>query len=346
MTKSYSLAELAQYLGAELIGNGNVRIERVAPLEKARAGDIVAIAQKKYTKSLASLSASAVVVSPQLETAVALPRLISDNPYAAFARLLALFHPQRQACAGIHPAAVIDSSAHVDSSSEVGPHVVIGARAKIGPACIIAASAVIGDDVVIGAQCTLNAGVIIYSGCRVGERVIIHSGAVIGSDGFGLAPEGGRWIKIPQIGAVAIGNDVEIGANTTIDRGTLEDTVIEEGVKLDNQIQIAHNVHIGAHTAIAACVGIAGSTKIGRHCTIGGAAGIIGHLEICDHVCVSAFTLISKSIQEPGTYTSTPPFMKHRDWLKNSVLARNLNALEKRLHALEQQSLPNADDDR
>lgn len=338
MTKTYSLSELAERLGAELVGDGSVKIKRVATLESAGAGDIVALAQQRYTESLGSLQASAAIVGPQLRDVLTLPRLISANPYATFAHVLALFHPHRKPTSGIHLTAVIGASTEVDPACEIGAYVFIGARARIGASCIISAGVSIGDDVVIGAESIIHAGVVIYPGCRIGARAIIHAGAVIGADGFGLAAEDGRWTKIPQVAAVTIGDDVEIGANTTIDCGTLEDTVIEDGVKLDSQIQVAHNVRVGAHTAIAACVGIAGSTKIGRHCVIGGAAGIIGHLEIADHVKISAFTLISKSIREPGTYTSTPPFMKHRDWLKNSVLARNLERLEKRLRALEQRN--------
>lgn len=336
MKVSYSLAELARRLGAELVGDGSIVIQRIAALDNARAGDLVAIAQKKYTQSLERLHASAVIVGPELRDRVALPRLISANPYAAFARALALFHPQPKPVAGTHATAVIEPTAQVHPSCEIGAHVVVGARACIGANCMVAPGVCIGNDVSIGEESLIHANATIYHGCRIGARAIIHSGAVIGADGFGLAAEQGRWTKIPQIGAVFIGDDVEIGANTTIDRGTLDDTIIEDGVKLDNQIQIAHNVRVGAHTAIAACVGIAGSTKIGRHCTIGGAAGIIGHLEIADKVCISAFTLVAKSIDEPGTYTGTPPFMKHRDWLKNSALVRNLAALEKRLRALEQ----------
>lgn len=338
MTKSYSLTELAQRLDAELDGDGSVVIRRVTTLEHATTGDLVAIVQQKYTKSLDRLHASAVIVGPELRNRIALPRLISTNPYAAFARALTLFHPPRKPVPGVHATAVIDSTAQVDPSCEIGAHVVVGARARIGANCIVAPGCFIGDDVSIGNDSLIYATVTIYAGCQIGARAIIHSGAVIGADGFGLAAEDGRWTKIPQVGAVAIGDDVEVGANTTIDRGTINDTIIEDGVKLDNQIQIAHNVRIGAHTAIAACVGIAGSTKIGRNCTIGGAAGIIGHLEIADKVCISAFTLVAKSIDEPGTYTGTPPFMKHRDWLKNSALARNLAAMEKRLRALEQGS--------
>ena len=336
MTKSYSLTELAQRLGAELVGDGSIVVRRVTTPENATAGDLVAIARQKYTTSLDRLGASAVIVGPELRDRIALPRLISANPYAAFARALALFHPRRKPVPGVHATAVLDSTAQVDPSCEIGAHVVVGARAHIGANCIVAPGCFIGDDVHIGDDTLINATVTIYTGCQIGARAIIHSGAVIGADGFGLAAEEGRWTKIPQVGAVTIGDDVEVGANTTIDRGTIDDTVIEDGVKLDNQIQIAHNVRIGAHTAIAACVGIAGSTKIGRHCTIGGAAGIIGHLEIADNVCISAFTLVAKSIDEPGTYTGTPPLMKHRDWLKNSALARNLAAMEKRLRALEQ----------
>lgn len=335
MTLTYTLADLAARLDTGIRGDPTIAIRGVAPLERAGAGELAAAMDRKYLRLLEHAHPAALIVSPELADLIALPCLISENPYATFARAIALFHPARTVQPGIDPSARVDSTANVDAEAEIGPHVSVGARAVIGKACVIHAGVHIGDEVTIDEDAVLHAGVIIYDGCTLGRRVIVHSGAVIGADGFGLAPEDGRWVKIPQVGRVVIGDDVEIGANTTIDRGTLDDTVIEEGVKLDNQIQIAHNVRIGAHTAIAACVGIAGSTKIGRHCTIGGAAGIIGHLEITDHVRISAFSLVAKSISEPGTYTSAPALLKHADWLRNSAVARNLTELDRRVRTLE-----------
>lgn len=335
MTLTYTLAELAARLGAQVRGDGETRIHGIAPLERAESGELAALIDRKYLRLLHASNPSALITAPELATQVQQPCLISDNPYATFARALALFYPSPAARPGIDTSARIDATASVSSEAQIGAHVSIGARAVIGTGSIVHAGVHIADDVTIGEHSVLHAGVIIYAGCVIGQRVIVHSGAVIGADGFGLAPEGGRWVKIPQVGKVVVGDDVEIGANTTIDRGTLDDTVIEEGAKLDNQIQIAHNVRIGAHTAIAACVGIAGSTRIGRHCTIGGAAGIIGHLDITDNVRISAFSLVAKSISEPGTYTSTPVLLKHADWLRNSAVARNLIELERRVRALE-----------
>mgnify|MGYP000103042743 CR=1 FL=1 len=342
MTATFTLADLADRLGAQVRGDGSVRIRGVAPLERAQAGEIAALVDRKYLRLLDRSSPSALIIAPDLAELIKQPCLVSNNAYATFARALALFHPPPAVKPGIDATARIDPTAKVSARAQIGAHVSVGARVIIDEGCVVHAGVHIADDVAIGADSVLYAGVIVYAGCVIGKRVIVHGGAVIGADGFGLAPEHGRWIKIPQVGRVVIGDDVEIGANTTIDRGTLDDTVIEEGVKLDNQIQIAHNVRIGAHTAIAACVGIAGSTRIGRHCTIGGAAGIIGHLDIADQVRISAFSLVAKSISEPGTYTSTPALLKHADWLRNSAVARNLTELERRVRALEN-ALPDDD---
>jgi UDP-3-O-[3-hydroxymyristoyl] glucosamine N-acyltransferase len=263
------------------------------------------------------------------------PRIVADNPYAYFARVSGLFNPPPAAEPGVHASAVVHPGATLAPGVSVGANAVIERGVLIGANSVIGAGCVIGPDAHIGADCLLYANVTVYHACEIGERVILHSGCVIGADGFGLAPDQGKWLKIPQIGRVVIENDVEIGANTTIDRGALDDTVIETGVKLDNQIQVAHNVHIGAHTAIAACTGIAGSARIGAHCTIGGAAMIFGHIEIADHVNISTNTLITKSLPKPGTYTSALPFSEHSEWLKNAVQMRHLDSLAKRLRALE-----------
>ncbi|HEX6005357.1 MAG TPA: UDP-3-O-(3-hydroxymyristoyl)glucosamine N-acyltransferase, partial [Burkholderiales bacterium] len=259
-----------------------------------------------------------------------------EDPYAYFAHVSGLFNPPRAAVPGIHPSAVVDASAVIADDAEIGPQAVLGRGVQIGPRSIIGAGCIIGDGARIGESVRLHAQVTIYEQCMIGDRVIIHSGAVIGADGFGIASEAGRWIKIPQIGRVVIGDDVEIGANTTVDRGALDDTVIEEGVKLDNQIQVGHNVRIGAHTAIAACAGIAGSARIGRHCRIGGAAGIAGHITIVDGVEISAHTVITKSIDKAGVYSGVYPFEPNREWRRTAVELRRLRDLAERLRALEQ----------
>lgn len=255
--------------------------------------------------------------------------------HAAFARAVALFHPEPPSCPGIHPAAVVDAGALVAADAEVAAQAVIGAGSRIGAGTRIGPGCVIGNGVEIGAGCRLYGNVTVYPGCRIGDRVTLHAGCVIGSDGFGLAWEGDAWVKVPQVGRVVIGNDVEIGANTTIDRGALTDTVVEDGVKIDNLVQIAHNCHIGAHTAIAGCAGLAGSTRIGRRCLIGGAAMILGHIDICDGVTVSGASFIGKSIKTPGVYTSTQPHMPHDEWLRNAAQLRHLADLRERIRALE-----------
>ena len=253
------------------------------------------------------------------------------------AKVSALLNPAVPVAAGVHKTAVVDQTARVEKTASIGPGAVIGKRVRIGKRAQIGAGCFVGDGSTIGENSELHANVSVYHACRIGARCIVHAGAVIGADGFGMAREDGVWKKIPQIGGVVIGDDVEIGANTTIDRGTLGDTVIEEGVKLDNQIQIAHNVKIGAHTAIAACVGIAGSATIGRNCALGGAAMIYGHITIADNVSVSAGTLVMKSLDQPGTYTGVYPFSTHQRWLKNAAQLRQLDELARRVRELERQ---------
>jgi len=276
-----------------------------------------------------------VIVAPEFADAIACARIICNDPYAYFARVSSLLNPPQPVSPGIHASAVIHPSEGVAGGVAIGPFVSIGANAEVGEGSLLEAGCVLGDNVRVGRGSRLYARVIVYHDCVVGDRVILHSGVIIGADGFGLAWEGGRWNKIPQIGCVLIGNDVEVGANTTIDRGALDDTVIEEGVKLDNQIQIGHNCRIGAHTAIAGCVGIAGSTRIGRYCRIGGGAMIGGHLEIVDKAEISGATVVIKSILKPGNYTSLFPISLHKDWLRNASHIRHLDALAGRLRALE-----------
>jgi UDP-3-O-[3-hydroxymyristoyl] glucosamine N-acyltransferase len=326
-----TLREIVARLGGEAHGEVVVPLTGVATLESAGPGEIAFLANPKYRSKLASTRAGAVILSPGDRDAAAMPRIVSDNPYAYYARTVALFHPPPPVHPGIHPFAQIDGSANVDAYAEIGPFVVIGPGCTVAKGASIGAHGVLGAGVSIGEGTRLNPGVTIYDGCSIGARCVLHAGVVIGADGFGMAPDAGRWVKIPQIGRVRIGDDVEIGANTTIDRGALDDTVIEEGVKLDNQIQIAHNCVIGAHTVIAGCTGISGSVTVGKHCMIGGGVGLVGHISICDHVTVSGFSFITKSITEPGTYTSGLPFMPHAEWLRNAAHLRRLDEMAREL---------------
>lgn len=307
MPGPFTLGQIASRLGGRVAGDSETLIRQVGSLEHAAPGEITFFNSQKLATKLGETRAAAVILAPDNENLTSLPRIVCDNPYAYFARVSQLFNPLLMQASGVHPSAVVSSTAK------------LGKGVSIGPGCVI------GDGVTIGDDSCLYPRVVVYPKCSLGKRVVVHAGAVIGADGFGIAPEAGRWVKIPQIGGVRIGDDVEIGANTTIDRGTLEDTVIEEGVKLDNQIQVGHNVRIGAHSAVAGCAGIAGSADIGRHCTIGGAAMIHGHIRIVDHVHVSAGTLISRSILKPGTYTGIYPFEEHDSWKRNAAMLRRLS---------------------
>ena len=337
MDISYRLSDIAAQLGGRVLGDAEARISQIATLEKAQSNHISFLTNSKYRTQLAGTQAGAVILGEADADATDLPRIISDNPYAYFARVSALLNPLPEVRPGVHPSAAVGAGAQINATASIAAMVVIGEGATIGAFSVIGEGCCIGANAVIGSHARLYPHVVIYHDCVIGDNLIAHSGAVIGSDGFGIAMDEGRWIKIPQIGRVVIGNDVEIGANTTIDRGALDDTVIEDGVKLDNQIQIAHNVRIGAHTAIAGCVGIAGSTTIGRYCRIGGSAGILGHLQIADHVEISSFTLIGKSIREAGSYAAIFPFSKTEDWRRNAVHLRHLDDLVKRVKTLEQE---------
>jgi len=332
---SYTLREIAERLGGEISGNPEVRVRQVATLENATGDTISFLANDRYLAQLKSTRAGAVIVSRTAHEATEIPRIVCTNPYAYFARVSALLNPEPAPQPGVHDTAVVDRTATVEAGVEIGPHAVVGRNASIGAQSIIGAGCYVGEDAVIGRSARLYPNVTVYHGCVLGDRVILHSGVVVGADGFGIAMEDERWRKVPQIGRVVIGDDVEVGANTTIDRGTLEDTVIEDGVKLDNQIQVGHNVRIGAHTAIAACAGIAGSAKIGRHCRIGGASGIAGHLTIGDNVEISAHTLITKSIERAGAYAGAYPFGAQSEWRKNAAQLRHLNELAERVRELE-----------
>jgi UDP-3-O-[3-hydroxymyristoyl] glucosamine N-acyltransferase len=332
---SYRLADIAARFGGRVLGDAEV--SQVATLESAHAGHISFLASEKYRAQLAVTRASAVIVGEADAEATQLPRIVCNNPYLYFAKVSTLLNQPPQMVPGIHASAIIGEGARIDPTAQIGPHAVIAAGAQIGARCVVMAGCSIGENTCIDEDALLYPRVVVYHACVLGKRLIAHSGVVIGADGFGMAQDGERWLKIPQIGRVVIGDDVEIGANTTIDRGALDDTVIEDGVKLDNQIQVAHNVRIGAHTAIAGCVGIAGSTTIGRHCRIGGSAGILGHLHIADHVDISSFTLINKSIREAGSYTGIFPFSKNEEWRKNASRLRHLDDLADRIKILQQQ---------
>jgi UDP-3-O-[3-hydroxymyristoyl] glucosamine N-acyltransferase len=334
---SYRLADIVSRFGGRVEGDADTTVSQIATLDSAATGHIAFLANSKYRKQLESTHAAAVIVSQADADATAIPRIVCDNPYSYFAKLSAFLNPLPDFPAGIHPSAVIGEGASVSSAAYIGPHVTIGEGASIGADSVIMSGCSIGARASIGENTRMYPRVVVYHDCVVGHNCIVHSGAVIGADGFGIAMEAGAWLKIPQIGRAVIGNDVEVGANTSIDRGALDDTVIEDGVKLDNQIQIAHNVRIGAHTAIAGCVGIAGSTTIGRYCRIGGSAGIIGHLTIADGVEISSFTLIGKSIREPGTYTGIYPFSDNDDWRKNAVHLRHLDEMSSRIKQMEKE---------
>ena len=332
---TYRLRDIVERFGGELQGDPEVRISQVATLEGAGPENISFFTSARYRRQLETTRAGAVIVAAPAAGATQRPRIVCDDPYAYFARLSAFLNPPEAVEPGVHPNATVHPDASLDASVYVGAHASVAAHAVVGAGSIIGPGCAIGQRVRVGQHTRLHAKVTVYDDCVIGDRVILHSGAVIGADGFGLAMDAGRWRKIPQIGRVLIGDDVEVGANTTIDRGALDDTVIEEGVKLDNQIQIGHNCRIGAHTAIAGCVGIAGSTRIGRYCRIGGSAMIGGHLEIVDNVEISGATAVAKSLLRPGTYSALFPVALHEDWLKNASHVRHLDAMYRRLKDLE-----------
>lgn len=339
--KLVKLGDLVAKFGGELQGDPQIEITGIAPLERADGSTLSFLSNPKLRGKAADSKAAALILksadSEALAAAYGGARIISSNPYAYFARVAQHFFALHAPTVlpGIHPSAVVDPTAKVAASATIGAQVTIEADAVIGEHCRIDAGCFIGRDTELGDDTHLFANVTFHAGCRIGRRGVIHSGAVIGADGFGFANEAGAWIKIPQTGRVVIGDDVDIGANTTIDRGALEDTVIEDGVKLDNQIQIGHNCHIGAHTAMAGCVGVAGSAKIGKYCTFGGAAMVLGHLTIADNVHVSSGSLVSRSLHEPGQYTGFYPLAKNADWEKSAVLVRNLGDMREKIREME-----------
>ena len=310
-----------------MAGDSQLLVRGMATLEEAGPGDLAFLANKRYRGQLARTRASAVIVSPADRALTTLPCVVVANPYAGYARVAAMFHPPRMAKAGVHPSAVIDPSARVAASAEVGPLAHIGAGAVVGERAIIGAGSVVGEGAQVGDDTQLVSRVTIYDACVIGARCILHAGTVIGADGFGMAPDAGRWVKIPQVGRVVIGDDVEIGANTAIDRGALGDTVIGEGVKIDNLVQVAHNVRIGAHTVIAGCTAVAGSAVIGGHCMIGGASRILGHITLADGVTVTACSFVTRSVREAGVYSSGVPAQPHRRWMRTLASLRRLDSV-------------------
>jgi UDP-3-O-[3-hydroxymyristoyl] glucosamine N-acyltransferase len=333
------LSEIVTRLGGELSGDPSHRIDCIGPLQGATPGTIAFLANPRYQSQLAGSEAGCVIVSPAAREA-ALARgaaIVTPDPYLYFARLTQWWAGllRQVPMAGLHPSAAVEEGAVVHPSASIGAFTFIGADAVVGAGVVIGPNCHLGAGAQVGEGTRFAARVTFGDRCRIGARGIVHSGVVIGADGFGFAPNDGRWEKIEQLGAVRIGDGVEIGANTCIDRGALGDTVIEDGVKLDNLIQIAHNVHIGAHTAMAACTGVAGSARIGRHCMIGGSANIMGHIEIVDHVQVSACTFVSRSIRQPGVYSGSWPFEDNASWEKNAATVRQLHALRDRIRALE-----------
>jgi UDP-3-O-[3-hydroxymyristoyl] glucosamine N-acyltransferase len=335
MSFNLSLQQIVEKLGGSVSGEADTRIVRVGSLALAQTGAIGFFSDTKYTSQLNSTAASAVIIRPEHASLTSLPKIISDNPYAYFAKVSQLLNPVYIATKGMHVSAVIDASVQFPATCSIAANVVIESNVKIGHNVTIGAGSVIERNSSIADNTVLEANVTIKHGSQIGKNCHLFSGCVIGNDGFGYAEEAGRWVKIPQVGRVVIHDFVDIGANTTIDRGAIDDTVIEEGVKLDNLIQIAHNCRIGAHTVIAGCTGIAGSAIIGKHCKIGGAAMILGHLSIVDNVTISPGSMIMRSISKAGTYTALMPSQTHEDWLKTAANIRHLNQLTDKMKALE-----------
>lgn len=338
-TPDFALGDIAGHLGGELIGDPALRITRIGPLEGATPSTISFLSHPRYQSQLAQSQAGCVIVAPAMREAAAArgAAIVLDEPYLGFARLTQWWAARTRTpqAPGVHPSAAVDASVRLGVDVSIGPFAVIEAGAEVGDRAVVGAHCVVGSDAAIGADTRLAPRVVVGHGCRLGARGIVHSGVVIGADGFGFAPVQDRWEKIEQLGSVQIGDDVEVGANTCIDRGALEDTVIGDGVKLDNLIQIGHNVRIGAHTAMAGCAGVAGSATIGAHCTVGGGAIVLGHLTLADHVHISAASVVMRSILKPGQYSGVFPIDDNAAWEKNAATLRQLHGLRERLRALE-----------
>ena len=340
------LGDLSRHLSGELIGDAELTVSRIGPLESADAQTISFLSNPRYQPQLAASQAGCVIVGPAMREAATArgAAIVCADPYFAFAKLTQWWAAQnrRAPVLGVHASAVVEEGARVHAGASIGALAFVAAGAEVAAGAVVGAQCHVGPDAAVGEGTWLKPRVVLSEACRIGARGIVHSGAVIGADGFGFAParfeDDAWWEKIEQLGGVRIGDDVEIGANTCIDRGALEDTVLEDGVKLDNLVQIGHNVRIGAHSAFAGCVGVAGSARIGRHCTAGGGAIILGHLEICDHVHITAATVISRSIHKPGQYSGMFPFDDNASWEKNAATLRQLHTLRERLRALEKKT--------
>jgi UDP-3-O-[3-hydroxymyristoyl] glucosamine N-acyltransferase len=335
MVKQYTLGQIVNALGGKVIGDETTLIVRVSSLRNAQSGDVCFIHDPKYLKELSECQASAYVLSVKDANLTNLPRIIADNPYAYFAKVSTLLNPPLKPHLGIAESAVVDVSTCIPTSCSIGALAVVGQNVVLGENVVIGSGCVIENNVTIADNSRLEPNVTIKHHSVIGRNCHIFSGAVIGSDGFGYAQESGAWLKIPQVGRVVLHDNVDVGANSTIDRGALDDTIIEEGVKLDNLIQIGHNCVIGAHTVIAGCTGIAGSAKIGKYCKIGGAAMILGHLEITDHVTISPGSMITRSLLVADTYTALMPFQSHKKWLNTAAKIRHLELLSDKIKSLE-----------
>ena len=329
-----TLAQIAKYVDAKLVGDANVQISAIAPLANAIAGDLSFIVAEKYLTELEATAASAVIIPPDLAEHWSGNALVTTNPYLAYAKAAELFNKKSTVPRGIHPSVVIGDNCTIAENVYIAANVVIGNNVTIAAGTIIGANTVIGNDCEIGENCEFKAHVTVCDDVHLGKHCIVHSGAILGCDGFGNANDNGVWHKIPQLGGVRIADDVEIGANTTIDCGTLGDTIIGTGVRIDNLVQIAHNVVIGAHTAIAACCGIAGSTEIGQYCMLAGQVGVNGHIKICDHVILTAKAMVTNSIDKPGVYSSGTGIMEASLWRKSVVHFRNLDKIVKKIKQL------------
>lgn len=336
--KIWTLGELAKVVDAQVEGDTNITINGLATLGQAQEGQLGFLANPKYSRQLETTRASGVIITAEMKKNCPVAALVTSSPYLAYAKISRLFDNKPvPETAYLHPGAVISEKASVHPTVHVGANAVIedgvelAKGVRVGPGCVIGAGCKIGED------STLSANVSLYHDIQVGSRCLVHSGVVIGADGFGFANDQGKWEKIAQLGKVCIGDDVEIGAGTTIDRGALDDTVIGDGVIIDNQVQIAHNVKVGNGTAIAGCTAIAGSSEIGRNCTIAGAVGIVGHLKIADNVHITAMTLVTKSITEPGAYSSGTGMDVHGAWRKNAIRFRRLDDLNRRVKELEKE---------
>ena len=336
-----TLGELAVRYGCTVEGDPDVRISRVGTLLNAAGEAISFLANPAYRKQLAATHAAAVILAPEDAAQCPVSCLITDNPYALYARVAADLNPSSEAPPGVHASAVVGEDAEIASGVRISANVCIGSGVRLAQGVFIGPGCVIGDRCELGANARLTANVTLCADTRIGARVVIHAGAVLGADGFGIARDDDRWIKVPQLGGVRLGDDVDVGANTTIDRGAIEDTVIGNGVKLDNQVQVGHNVRIGEHTVIAGCVAIAGSVTIGKRCMIGGAAGIVGHIELGDDVVVTAFTFVSHSLSQAGVYSGSMPVDQAARWRRNAVRLRHLDELAKKVRVLEKKLAKN-----